>query len=311
MRIVLLGATGFLGHHVLPALSKAGHDCVALTRYKPGCRDLSVLPRVRVQQQKNWDSEALAERFEGADAVVNMVGILNEKGRNGEGFRKAHVELVESAVEACRRTGISRFIQVSAVGAGEGSSHYLQSKGEGEAFLKGADDMHVTIIQPSVIFGRGDDFFNRFATLLKISPFLPLACPDARMQPVWAGDVAALIANVLDDPATAGETLVAVGPKSYSLRELVEFTARTIGVKRPVIGLPDGISRLQAAVMDFVPGKPFSTDNFRSLQTPNTSERNDLIRFGIRPRSIENHVPQYLQQSRHQQRLDACRRQVH
>ena len=205
MRIVLLGATGFLGHHVLPALSKAGHDCIALTRYKPGCRDLSVLPRVRVQQQKSWDSEALAERFEDADAVVNMVGILNEKGRNGEGFRKAHVELVESAVEACRRTGISRFIQVSAVGAGEGSSHYLQSKGEGEAFLKGADDMHVTIIQPSVIFGRGDDFFNRFATLVKISPFLPLECPDARRQPVWAGDVAALMANVLDDSATGGQ----------------------------------------------------------------------------------------------------------
>ena len=311
MRIVLLGATGFLGHYVLPALAGAGHDCIALTRYKPGCRDLGVLPRVRLQQQKAWDSEALAERFEGADAVVNMVGILNEKGRNGEGFRKAHVELVEQAVEACRKTGIRRFIQVSAVGAGEGSSHYLRTKGEGEAYLKAAEDMDVTIIQPSVIFGRGDDFFNRFATLLKLSPFLPLACPDAKMQPVWAGDVAALLTKALADPSTVGETLVAVGPQVYSLRELVEFTARSIGVKRPVIGLPDGVSRLQAGIMDFVPGKPFSTDNFRSLQTPNTSEHNSLPQFGIHPRSIESLVPDYLGQSRHQQRLDACRRQAH
>ncbi|MBT8040516.1 MAG: complex I NDUFA9 subunit family protein [Xanthomonadales bacterium] len=309
MRIVLLGATGFLGHYVLPALSAAGHDCVALTRYKPGCRDLSVVPRVSIKQQKDWGIEALVDRFEGADAVVNMVGILNEKGRDGDGFRKVHVALVEQAVEACRRAGITRFVQVSALGAGEGSSHYLQSKGEAEAYLKAADDMQVTIIQPSVIFGRGDDFFNRFATLLKLSPFLPLACPDARMQPVWAGDVATLLAKVLDDPETAGETLVAVGPRKYSLKELVEYTAEAAGVKRPVIGLPDGISRMQAMVMDFVPGKPFSTDNFRSLQTPNTSDNSSLPRFDIQPRSIESLVPDYLGQSKHQQRLDASRRQ--
>lgn len=311
MQIVLLGATGFLGHYVLPELSSAGHDCVALTRYKPGCRDLCVIPRVRIKQQKEWGVDALADRFEGADAVVNMVGILNEKGRNGEGFRKVHVELVEHAVEACREAGVTRFVQVSALGAGEGNSHYLQTKGDAEAYLRAADDMQVTIIRPSVIFGRGDDFFNRFATLLKFSPALPLACPDARMQPVWAGDVAALLARALEDPDTAGETLVAVGPRKYSLRELVEYTAEAAGVKRPVIGLPDGIARLQAAVMDFVPGKPFSTDNFRSLQTPNTSDENSLPRFGIHPSPVESLVPEYLGQSKHQQRLDACRRQAH
>ena len=310
MRIVLLGSTGFLGHYVLPALSAEGHECLALTRYRPDCRDLAVLPRVSVSQQKTWDAEALAAVFEGADAVINMVGILNESGRKGEGFRKVHVELVENVIDACRRSGVGRLLQVSALGAGEGSSHYLQSKGEAERLLKAAQDLSVTIVQPSVIFGRRDELFNRFADLLRLAPALPLACPDARMQPVWAGDVAALVARALVDPETRGETLIAVGPRDYSLRELVQFAAESAGLERRIFGLPDSLSRLQAALMDFVPGKPFSSDNYKSLQTPNTSSHNDLPRFGIRPATIESRVPAYLKQGHYQQRLDECRRWI-
>lgn len=310
MRIVLLGATGFLGHHLLPRLSAAGHECIALTRYRPGCKDLAVLPRVSLRQLKEWDAAALEPLLTDADAAVSMVGILNESGRKGAGFRKVHVELVEHLIEACRANGVRRVVHVSAIGAGEGSSHYLVTKGEAEALLHGAQDIDETIIRPSVIFGRGDDFFNRFAALLKMAPFLPLACPDARMQPVWAGDVAALITHCLEDPGTIGETLDAVGPRAYSLRELVEFAGAATGLERRVMGLPDGLARLQAAIMDFLPGKPFSTDNYRSLQTPNTSDRNALPRFGIRPRSIEATVPGYLNQGSHQRRLDDCRRWV-
>jgi NADH dehydrogenase len=170
--------------------------------------------------------------------------------------------------------------------------------------------MDVTIIRPSVIFGRGDSFFNRFAALLKVAPVLPLACPEARMQPVWAGDVAELVARVIDDKSAYGRSLDAVGPTEYSLRELVEFAAKTAGLRRRVIGLPDALARLQAAVMDFVPGKPFSSDNYRSLQTPNTSDENGLLEYGIRPSSIESLVPGYLAQGRRQRRLDECRRRI-
>ena len=137
---------------------------------------------------------------------------------------------------------------------------------------------------------------------------MPLACADARMQPVWAGDVAAVIVASLDDPSTVGQTLVTVGPHEYSLQELVEFTADAAGLKRRVVALPDWLARFQAGVMDFVPGKPFSSDNYRSLQTPNTSEENCLWRFGIQPRSIESHVPDYLGHGKSQERLDECRR---
>ncbi len=181
MKIVLLGATGFLGRHLLPELSRAGHECLALTRYRPGCRDLTVLPRVTVRQVKHWDEETLSGLFQGADAVISMVGILNEKGRKGEGFRKVHVELLRTVIASCKAAGVRRVVHVSAVGAGEGESHYLVSKGEAEQLLKSDEAIDETIIQPSVIFGRGDDFFNRFAALLKALPALPLACPDASL----------------------------------------------------------------------------------------------------------------------------------
>jgi uncharacterized protein YbjT (DUF2867 family) len=310
MRIVLLGATGFVGHHVLAALSAAGHDCLALSRYRMACRELTIIPRVEVRQADVHDRDRLAENCRGADAIINMVGILNESGRRGKGFRRAHVELTEGVIAACRVAGVRRLVQVSALNAGKGKSHYLRSKGEAEDLIRSASDIDGTILQPSVIFGVGDSFFNRFAGLLKVAPVLPLACPDARMQPVWVGDVATMVATALADGSTVGETLILVGPRDYSLRELVEFTARTIGRKPHIVGLPNGLSRLQGWLMDFVPGKPFSTDNYLSLQIDNTSEENALPRFGIKPRSIESTVPGYLGISPRQQRLGGWRRHV-
>jgi NADH dehydrogenase len=310
MRIVLLGATGFLGHHLLPVLAAAGHDCLVLSRYAPGCRELGLVPRTQIVQTDVFDDERLKMHFQNADAVVNMAGILNESGRNGKGFHRVHVELVEKIIAACRENGVRRLLHVSALNAGKGSSHYLVSKGRAEELIRSADDIDFTIAQPSVIFGEGDAFFNRFADLLKISPMLPLACPQAKLQPVWAGDVTAAIGMALEDSESIGQTLVMVGPQVYTLRELVEFTANTIGARRKVIGLPDRISRLQGLLMDFIPGKPFSSDNYRSLQTDNTSVENSLWRFGINPRSIESTVPAYLTGQSHQKRLDEFRKRA-
>ena len=271
MRIVLLGATGFVGHHLLPRLSEAGHTCLALSRYRMAVRELSVIPRVELRQADVYDADTLAGCLQGADAVINMVGILNESGRSGKGFHKAHVELVERVIAACRAAGVRRFVHVSALNAGQGKSHYLVSKGEAEQRIRAAADLDATILQPSVICGEGDSFFNRFAALMKVAPVLPLACPDARLQPVWVGNVTDAITAALADRATIGETLVLVGPREYSLRELVTLTACIAGSSCRIVGLPDSLSRLQARIMDFVSGKPFSTDNYLSLQTDNTS----------------------------------------
>jgi NADH dehydrogenase len=309
MRIVLLGATGFVGRHLLPELSSRGHNCVVLCRNVNRCDHLKLVPGVDLKPLSAATVESLASVLRKADAVINLVGILNERGRDGQGFHQAHVGIVENLIEACRISGVRRFIQISALHAGAGKSHYLISKGKAEDLLRQADFIDATIMQPSVIFGDGDAFFNRFASLLKRTPVLPLACPDSRLQPVWVGDVVRAVAEAVQNPVTIGRSLELVGPRVYTLRELVQWTARTSGRRCRIIGLPDGLSRLQARLMDFVPGKPFSSDNYLSLQVDNISQHNALPELGITPASIKAVVPGYLKGSQRQRRLDDWRRQ--
>lgn len=132
MRIVLIGASGFFGGHLLRALTADKHECVVLTRAKVRRGTVGLLPGVTLEQADVYDPEALAEQFSGADAVVSMAGILNESGGGGKGFHRAHVDLVEGIIKACRQAGVTRLLHVSALNAGKGSSHYLKSKGEAE-----------------------------------------------------------------------------------------------------------------------------------------------------------------------------------
>ncbi len=290
--VCILGGTGFVGHHLVPALAGAGHEVLLLTRNRERNRDFLVLPTVQVQTADVHDETTLRRAFAGADVVINLVGILNERGRDGSGFRKAHVDLTRKAVTAARAVGVRRFLQMSALKADaqRGPSHYLRSKGEAESIVRSecGDAMAWTIFQPSVIFGPGDSFTNRFARLLKFSPFiLPLAKPNSRLAPVFVGDVVAAFMRSLDDRACHGQTYQLCGPQVVSLRELVHAIADRVGVTRRILGLSDTLSRLQARIMDFVPGKPFSTDNYRSLTIHNICEENGFRQLGITPRSLD------------------------
>jgi len=307
MRIVLLGATGFVGRHLLPELSALGHSCTVACRNASRSGHLRLVPGVELKQMPVATAENLVSLLRGADAVINLIGILNERGRNGMGFRKVHVGTVENLLEACRLTGIRRVVQISALNAGKGNSHYLISKGRAEELLRKAEFIDVTIVQPSVIFGEGDAFFNRFAGLLRRMPVLPLACPDSLLQPVWVRDVVRAIGEILQASWTIGRSLEMAGPKVHTLRDLVRFVADTIGRKRWIIGLPDPVSRLQGWLMDFVPGKPFSSDNYKSLQINNVSKHNALPGLGITPSSVKAIVPGYLTGTGRQRRLDAWR----
>ncbi len=309
MRIVLIGASGFFGRYLLRALTADRHHCVVLTRAVDRRSEIGLIAGVDLVQADVYDADVLAQQFAGADAVVSMAGILNETGGGGKGFHKVHVELVEGIIAACRQAGVSRLLHVSALNAGKGSSDYLKSKGQAEALLRSADDVDVSIFQPSVIFGRGDEFFNRFAAMLSMMPVMPLACPKARLQPVFAEDVAAVMVASLEDPMTWGESYELGGPQIFTLKELVEWTAKTKGLKRRVIGLPGLLSAAMAKVMGLVPGKPFSWDNYQSLKTDNICEKNGFEYFGVDPRAIDQVVPYYLSGSAHQDRLDNCRRQ--
>lgn len=307
MRIVLIGASGFFGGYLLRALTSDGHHCVVLTRTAARRSTVDMLPGVDLVQADIYDVDVLAKQFRDADAVISMAGILNESGGGGNGFRKVHVELVENIIKACRQTGVSRLLHVSALNAGKGKSLYLETKGEAEALLQSADDLNTSIFQPSVIFGRRDQFFNRFAGMLEFMPILPLTCPKARLQPVFAGDVAAAMLASLEDPMTWGKRFELGGPQVFTLKELVEMTAKFIGKKRRVVGLPGPVSAAMAVIMGLVPGKPFSWDNYLSLKTDNITSQDGFAYFGIDPLAIDLVVPDYLAGSVHQQRLQKFR----
>ena len=283
MKIVLVGGSGFLGQFVVRVFADMGHECLVLTRSPNRARQFALARNTRLVSADVYSVQQLSERFSGADAVISMAGILNEKGFGGKGFRRVHVELLEGILQACRNARVQRLLHVSALNAGRGESHYLRSKGEAEELLHAAEDVQVTIFQPSVIFGPGDGFFNRFAGLLRLAPVLPLACPASRLQPVYAADVARVIAMAVEDSALVGRTLQLGGPRDYALIELVRWTAATLGLSRMVVPLPDAAARAQAAAMDFVPGKPFSTDNYLSLQLDNVAPENAIFDSASRP----------------------------
>ena len=297
-KFCLLGGTGFVGKRLTARLSEAGHDVVILTRHAVRHRDLLVLPTARLAEGDVHDAGFLRQQFEGRDTVINLVGILNEKGRSGKGFTRAHAELPEKIIEACRETGISRLLHMSALHAARTApSHYLRTKALGEEAVHRAEnpDLHVTSFRPSVIFGPGDGFLNRFADLLRLTPgVFPLACPDAHFQPVYVEDVVRAFTESLDNHKTFGQRYDLCGPKVYTLRAIVEYVAKLIGKRVCIVGLPDGLSYLQAAMLEFFPGKPFSLDNYHSLQVDSVCEKGFPEVFGIKPTSLEEIAPTYL-----------------
>ncbi len=315
-RIAILGGTGFVGQSLCNQLSQAGYALKVLTRNREYNRDnLILLPNLDLVQTNIHDADKLKQHLADCDAVINLVGILNEKGRNGVGFKHAHVELAEKIMAACEANNINRILQLSALNADaiNGKSYYLRTKGEAEDLLHANNaDIHVTSFRPSVIFGEKDSFFNRFAYLLKRSPFFfPLACHATKFAPVYVLDLVHMMIRSLNDPGSYDQRFQLCGPKTYTLAALVDFTATVMGIKRNIIPLNDVVSRAQAAIFDFVPGKPFSTDNYLSAKSDSVCECNILARYAIHPQAIESIVPQYLTHHSYRSRYTEYRRKSH
>ena len=310
--ICVLGGSGFVGRHLVARLAAAGHRVRVPSRHRERHRELLVLPTVDVIHADIHDVEVLTDIITGCDAVINLVAILNESGRAN--FRAVHVALPHQIAMACRKQGVKRLLHMSALNADskQGASRYLHSKGEGEDLVHATanDDLHVTSFRPSVIFGPGDHFFTQFAGLLKLSPILPLPCPNARFAPVYVGDVVHAFIHAIDSKAASGQRYDLCGPRSYSMRELAAYTAQVLGLKRLIIGLPDGLSRLQARVMQLLPGKPFTMDNYRSLQVDAVCGGAFPALFNIAPASVESVLPYYLGRRTPQALYDAIRVQA-
>ena len=297
-RIAILGGSGFVGRHLVAALTRERCATRVLTRRRSRSRALLVMPTCEIVETNVHEASNLHAHLSGCDVVVNLAGILNEHAGAGERFRDVHAELPGKLVEACRHHRIGRMLHMSAIGVGaDAPSEYLRTRFLGEQAAHAAQDhgIAVTSFRPSIIFGPGDSFFNRFADLLALSPFVfPLACPEARFAPVYVDDVVRAFLAALGDGSTAGRRYELCGPRTYTMRELVTYTARITGRRRLVVGLGDRLSRLQGRVLERVPGKPFSTDNYLSTKLDNVCSSDGLGQLGITPRSVESIVPGYL-----------------
>jgi uncharacterized protein YbjT (DUF2867 family) len=305
--VLVLGGTGFVGRHLIPRLSGTGHRVTVIARRRHEARHLILLPTVQVVEGDPLDPRELEARMRGTTAVVNLIGILNERAR--ETFAAVHVDGARKVVDACARAGVERLVHMSAINADPaGPSAYLRSKGEAEAIVA-ASGLEWTIFRPSVIFGPEDAFLNLFAKLLALFPALALASPDAKFQPVFVSDVAHCFARALDDDATIGNRYNLCGPNVYTLEQLVRYVGVQTGNGRRILRLGPALSKLQARLLELVPGTPMTRDNLASMQRDAVCDGPFPPVFGIAPAALETTAPAWLAAQGARSRYDPLRAQ--
>jgi NADH dehydrogenase len=292
--ISVLGGSGFVGSAIIAKLDIAGYKVKVLTRRRDTAKHLLLLPNVQVVECNVHDYQALNSALRGADAIINLLGILHQSRRLS--FNAMHHQLPAQLAKICVDLNIKRLIHMSSLRAGKNApSQYLRSKGAGEAALLGhQQELNITIFKPSIIFGRGDSFINLFATLVKTLPVVLLAKPNAKFQPVWVEDVASCFVESIANAATYGKTYELAGPKVYTFRELVKTVMSALHLQRPIIGLNDTFSYAQAFMMELMPVKLMSRDNVRSMEVDSVSEHALPAIFNITPTALETIIPQYL-----------------
>ena len=310
--VVVIGGTGFIGCHLLNRLAQDGFNTLVPVRHYERAKHLTTLPYLDLEVASGHDDATLRRLVQGRDAVINLVGVLHggQGDPYGPTFRRLHVELPRRIVQACAEMGVPRYLHMSALGASaQGASMYQRSKADGELAARSQPQVDATIFRPSVVFGPGDHFLTTFAALQRRLPVIPLACAEARFQPVYVEDVAAAFASALREPRTRGATIALAGPGIYSLAELVRLAGRYAGHERRIVALPPWAARAQARLFELLPGTPLiSRDNLDSMKTDNVllPHEGSLTSgaLGIKLTALEAAAPHYLA---HQRGLDDYR----
>lgn len=297
-RITVFGGSGFIGRYVVKRLAAEGWVVRVAVRNPAAATFLKTMGNVgQVVPMKAdlTDSDAVLQAaIAGADAVVNLVGILYERGRST--FRAIQAEGPARLARIAASAGASQFVQISAIGAdAHAESAYARSKAAGEAGVRAAFPGAV-VLRPSIVFGPEDGFFNRFACMARYFPALPIIGGATRFQPVYVGDVAEAVIRVLHDPAAHGKTFELGGPRTYTFRALMELMLTVVGRKRVIVDLPFWAANLQATVLEWLPIPPLTRDQVKLLKRDNTVAANALgfAALGITPTAVEPIIPTYL-----------------
>lgn len=300
--VTVFGGSGFLGRSVVKRLAEAG-DRVRVAVRNPNSalflKPMGAVGQVQIVQANLRHEGSVAAAVAGADAVINLVGVLFERGH--QSFDEIHAEGAGTVARAAAAAGARRLIHISAIGADAGSdAAYARSKAAGEAQVRDAFPA-ATILRPSIVFGPDDGFFNRFASLAKITPALPLIGGDSKFQPVYVGDVAEAVLAALENGDSAGQTYELGGPRSYTFRELLTYMLKEIGLKRALIPVPFGLAKIQAAFLGCLPKPPLTVDQVRLLARDNvvSAGAKGLADLGITPTPVEVIAPTYLGRYRH------------
>jgi uncharacterized protein YbjT (DUF2867 family) len=301
-RVAVIGASGFIGRYVVKRLAARGIVIAAVVRNVEAAKLL--LPMGDVGQIARLganllDDARLAAAIAGAEAVINLVGILHESG--SQRFDAIHHEGPARLGALATAAGVKRLVHISALGADPAApSAYGRSKAAGEQALR-ASFPGATILRPSIVFGPEDAFFNRFARLAQLLPALPLiGGGTTRFQPVYVGDVADAVMAALDDPASAGQTYEVGGPRIYTFKALMELILAETKRKRLLVPVPWALARCQGALLQLLPNPPLTVDQVRSLERDNVVSpgARTLADLGIAPDTVEAIVPAYLDRYR-------------
>jgi NADH dehydrogenase len=295
--VVVFGGTGFLGRRLVRRLAEAGERVRVAVRHPEYARSAlgaDVLERVEVRRADIIDAAAVAEAVSGADAVVNAVSAYAEKG--GVTFEGMHVTGAAALARAAAAAGCHRFVLVSGIGAdAQSASLYIRARGRGEAAVREVFPA-ATIARPGAMFGPGDALFGTVAEFARLLPALPLIGGDTRLQPAYVDDVAAAIARMLADPATAGQTYELAGPSVYSLRDLFNIALGCLDRRRLLVPIPLTAAALLARALELLPSPPLTVSQVDLLQSDNVASGSlpGFRELGIEPKTVEEIVPTYI-----------------
>jgi len=296
--VTVFGGSGFIGRNVVRALAKAGYRIRVAVRYPNLAHYLppmGTVGQIQLMKCNVNDAAQVARAMQGADAVINLVGVLYSRG--AQSFDALQAEAPGTIAMAAKAAGAARFVQMSSIGAdAESESGYARSKAEGERVVR-EEFPAATILRPSIVFGPEDGFFNKFAGMARMLPFLPLiGGGHTKFQPVFVGDVADAIVTCLSDPATQGKTYELGGPAVYSFKELMQFILRETHRSRPLLPVPFFLASLKAMFLQFMPTPLLTPDQVTLLKSDNVVSPGTLTLkdLGIVPDSIEAVVPAYL-----------------